>query len=120
MTDDELQERLRRLGTRPDADWDAMAAAVRDGYARATAQSVSTRAAKLRRRRFAASAGGALALAAALVLWLHGHEHRRPLPAATDAPETFHVFEDLEPGEMLEELTPEQIDRMAKAFNKGA
>jgi len=114
MTDDELQERLRRLGTRPDADWDAMAAAVRDGYAHATARAI-----KLRRRRFAASAGGALALAAALVLWLHGHGHRRALPA-TEAPETFHVFEDLEPGEMLEELTPEQIDRMAKAFNKGA
>ena len=128
MTDDELQERLRRLGTRPDADWDAMAAAVRDGYARATAQSTpaqatpahaSARAIKLRRRRWAASAGGALALAAALILWLHGHGHRRALPPA-DAPETFHVFEDLEPGEMLEELTPEQIDRMAKAFNKGA
>ena len=124
MTDDELQERLRRLGTRPDADWEAMAAAVRDGYARATAEAAaahpSARSAKRRRRRFAASAGGALALAAALVMWLHGHGHRRPLPAATEAPETFHVFEDLEPGEMLEELTPEQIDRMAKAFNKGA
>jgi hypothetical protein len=114
MTDDELHARLRRLDARPDADWDAMAAAVRDGYARASAAPASAR----RRRRWVASAGGALALAAALTLWLHGH--RRPLPAAAEPPETFHVFEDLEPGEMLEELTPEQIDRMAKAFNKGA
>lgn len=115
MTDDELQERLRRLAARPDADWDAMAAAVRDGYARAASAPAITR---RQRRRWAASAGGVLALAAALTLWLHGH--RRPLPAATEPPETFHVFEDLEPGEMLEELTPEQLDRMAKAFNKGA
>ena len=114
MTDDELQERLRRLGARPDADWDAMAAAVRDGYARASSATATAR----RRRRWAASAGGVLALAAALTLWLHGH--RRPPPAATEPPETFHVFEDLEPGEMLEELSPAEIDRMAKAFNKGA
>jgi hypothetical protein len=59
-----------------------------------------------------------LAAAAALALWLHGH-HGARLPAAEPV-ETFHVFEDLEPGEMLEELSPEQIDRVAKAFNKGA
>ncbi|HEX6838260.1 MAG TPA: hypothetical protein VF334_16905 [Polyangia bacterium] len=113
MTDDELQARLRRLEARPDADWDAMAAAVRDGFARAT----SAQATRLKRRRWAASAGGVVALAAALLLWLHGHH--RPRPAAAEPPETFHVFEDLEPGEMLEELSPAEIDRMAKAFNKG-
>lgn len=118
MTDDELQERLRRLGARPDADWDSMAAAVRDGYARAASATATATANARRRRRRAVSAGGALALAAALTFWLHGH--RRPHPTAAEPPETFHVFEDLEPGEMLEELTPEQIDRMAKAFNKGA
>jgi hypothetical protein len=30
------------------------------------------------------------------------------------------VFEDLEPGEMIEELSPADVDRVAKAFNKGA
>ena len=114
MTDDELQERLRRLAARPEADWDAMAAAVRDGYARASAERATT----LRRRRWAASAAGAMAMAAALALWLHGHH--RPKPPAAEPPETFQVFEDLEPGEMIEELSPAEIDRMAKAFKKGA
>ena len=117
MTDDELQDRLRRLSARPEADWEAMAAAVRDGYAGALRNHDSV----IRRRRWAVRGGavaGALAMAAALALWLHGH-HATRLPAAEPV-ETFHVFEDLEPGEMLEELSPEQIDRVAKAFNKGA
>jgi hypothetical protein len=116
MTDDELQDRLRRLAARPDADWDGMAAAVRDGYDRHVRERNSV---VRRRRRWGASIGGGmLAAAAALALWLHGDHHAR-LPAAEPV-ETFHVFEDLEPGEMLEELSPEQIDRVAKAFNKGA
>lgn len=114
MTDDELQERLRRLAARPEADWDAMAAAVRDGYARASQQRATT----TRRRRWAAPAGGVFAIAAALALWLHGHD--RPKRPAAEPPETFQVFEDLEPGEMIEELSPAEIDRMAKAFKKGA
>jgi len=114
MTDDELQDRLRRLAARPEADWDGMAAAVRDGYDR----QVRNRKSVTRRRRCAASGGALLAMAAALTLWLHGH-HGARLPSAEPV-ETFHVFEDLEPGEMLEELSPEQIDRVSKAFHKGA
>lgn len=111
MTDDELQNRLRRLAARPEADWDGMAAAVRDGYERQRRQQ--------RRRRWSASLGGGLlAAAAALALWLHGH-HGARMPSA-EPMETFHVFEDLEPGEMIEELSPAEIDRVAKAFNKGA
>jgi hypothetical protein len=119
MTDDELQDRLRRLAARPDADWDGMAAAVRDGYDRQVQERASVSRRGRHRRRWGASIGGGmLAAAAALALWLHGH-HGARLPAAEPV-ETFHVFEDLEPGEMLEELSPEQIDRVAKAFNKGA
>ncbi len=119
MTDDELEERLRRLSARPAQDaafWDAMAADVRAGYER----ELRKRASGTRRRRWAASLGGALVAAAALALWLRGH-HGAPLPAPVpESTETFHVFEDLEPGEMLEELSPEEIDRLAKAFHKGA
>jgi hypothetical protein len=119
MTDDELQDRLRRLAARPDADWDGMAAAVREGYDRELQPRHSVLGRGRDRRRWAASIGGGmLAAAAALALWLHGHPHARVV--APEPVETFHVFEDLEPGEMLEELSPEQIDRVAKAFNKGA
>ena len=119
MTDDELQTRLRRLAARPDADWDGMAAAVRDGYERELRNRNSVIPDRRRRRRWGASVGGGmLAAAAALALWLHGH-HGARMPSG-EPMETFHVFEDLEPGEMLEELSPEQIDRVAKAFNKGA
>jgi len=120
MTDDELQDRLRRLAARPDADWDAMAAAVRDGYDREVRNRDSARRRGSRRRRWGASIGGGmLAAAAALALWLHGH-HGARVVVAPEPVETFHVFEDLEPGEMLEELSPAEIDRVAKAFNKGA
>jgi hypothetical protein len=90
-----------------------MAAAVRDGYDRQV-----KRRATVRRRRIGASLAGTLAMAAALALWLQGHH--RPRPTATEPMETFHVFEDLEPGEMLEELSPADVDRLAKAFHKGA
>jgi transposase len=113
MTDDELEARLRRLDARPAADWQAMAAAVRDGYDREV-----KRRAIVRRRRIGASVAGALAMAAALALWLHGHH--APRATAGEPIETFHVFEDLEPGEMIEELSPADVDRVAKAFNKGA
>jgi aminoglycoside phosphotransferase (APT) family kinase protein len=116
MTDDELESRLRRLDARPDQDpafWDGMSAAVRDGYEREQSRRTTSR-----RRRLAASGGGMLAVAAALALWLRAHHH---VPA-THEPlgETFHVFEDLEPGELLEELSPADVERVAKAFNKGA
>ena len=119
MTDDELQDRLRRLAARPDADWEGMAAAVRDGYDREVQARNSVLRRRRHRRRWGASIGGGmLAAAAALALWLHGH-HVARTPAAEPV-ETFHVFEDLEPGEMIEELSPAEIDRVAKAFNKGA
>ena len=114
MSDDELQARLRRLAARPEADWDAMAAAVRSGYDR----ELRNRDSVIRRRRWLVSAGGALAMAAAVVFWVHGHP--RPHRAAGEPVDTFHVFEDLEPGEMLEELSPAEVERIAKAFNKGA
>lgn len=118
MTDDELQDRLRRLAARPDADWDGMAAAVRDGYERELRNRDSDIRRRRQRRWTASLGGGMLAAAAALALWLHGH-HGARMPSA-EPMETFHVFEDLEPGEMIEELSPDEVDRVAKAFNKGA
>jgi hypothetical protein len=116
--DDELEARLRRLAparsAKDAAFWRAMADDVRAAYERES----RARRVSLRRRRFVASMGGALAMAAALTLWLRGHHVKPPAPA--EPADTFHVFEDLEPGEMLEELSPEQIEHLAKAFNKGA
>jgi hypothetical protein len=111
MTDDELEARLRRLDVKA-AEWDATSA-VRAGYEREVKRRATTR-----RRRWSASVAGTLAMAAALALWLRGH-HTAHVPAGEPI-ETFHVFEDLEPGEMLEELSPADVDRVAKAFNKGA
>jgi hypothetical protein len=117
MTDDELEARLRRLDARPVKDaqfWTAMAADVRAAHERETRNRKSL----ARRRRFLASAGGALAMAAALTLWMRGHHGK--LPSPPEPADTFHVFEDLEPGEMLEELSPAELDHLSKAFNKGA
>ena len=116
MTDDELESRLRRLETRPEKDaafWDDMAATVRADYERQ-----ELRRATSRRRRLALSGGGMLAMAAALALWLRVH-HRAPA-AHEPLGDTFHVFEDLEPGELLEELSPADVERVARRFNKGA
>ncbi len=116
MTDDELTARLRRLDARPEKDpafWDGLTAAVRTGYDRE-----QTRRTTSWRRRLAASGGGMLAMAAALALWLRAHHHVPP--AHEPMGDTFHVFEDLEPGELLEELSPADVERVAKAFNKGA
>ena len=117
MTDDELEARLRRLDARPDKDaafWDGMTEAVRDGVGR------ETRAAARRalgwRRRLAVSGGGLLAMAAALALWLRAHH--APPAAHEPVGDTFHVFEDLEPGELIEELSPADVERVAKAFDK--
>jgi len=112
MTDDELEARLRRLDVKAPA-WDATAA-VRAGYDREVQRRAITR-----RRRVVVSAVGALAMAAALTFWVRGH-HRTHVHTG-EPMETFHVFEDLEPGEMLEELSPADVERVAKAFNnKGA
>ncbi|MCU1282888.1 MAG: hypothetical protein JWM53_6434 [bacterium] len=126
MTDDELEAKLRRLAATdaaaqaaeaPDKGaerWDAMAAEVRTAYDRELRNQYSV----IRRRRWLASAGAALAMAATLTLWLR-HSHNKS--AATAEPgDTFHVFEDLDPGEMLEELSPAELDHLATAFNKGA
>jgi hypothetical protein len=122
MTDDELEARLRRLHARPDKDaqfWDGMAADVRAAYDAAAYDAAASPARTPRRRRpWVASVGGALALAAAFALWVRAHHGRSP--ATAEPADTFHVFEDLEPGEMLEELSPDEVDRVAKAFNKGA
>ena len=125
MTDDELEERLRRLAAAdaassaaaPDrgaAFFDAMAADVRAAYDR----ELRNRNSVIRRRRWLGSGGAALAMAAALALWVRAH-HKSPA-AAVEPGDTFHVFEDLEPGEMLEELSPAELDHLATAFNKGA
>jgi hypothetical protein len=121
MTDDELEARLRRLDARPAKDaafWDEMTAAVRDGWA--AEERAQARRATVRRRRLALSGGGILAMAAALALWLRA-PHHAPVVHEPLGGETFQVFEDLEPGELLEELSPDDVERVAKAFDhKGA
>lgn len=122
MTDDELEERLRRLaaadaGARPDKGaqfWEAMAAEISGARDR----ELRNRHSVIRRHRWLVSAGSGLAMAAALTLWLR-HSHNKSSGTAEPG-DTFHVFEDLEPGEMLEELSPAEIDHLATAFNKGA
>jgi hypothetical protein len=117
MTDEELEARLRRLDARPPKDaqfWQTMAAEVRAAHE----HELRNRYSVIRRRRWLTSAGAALAMAAALTLWLR-HSHNKP-PVTAEPADTFHVFEDLEPGEMLEELSPAEIDHLATAFNKGA
>ena len=122
MTDDELQERLRRLAARPEADWDAMAAAVRDGYARATSAEAQARdrarARAARRRRWVTPIAGALALAAGVTLFVRAHHAR--LPAAAPTLEDEMTTYEPDTDELIDELTPAQLERVAKAFNKGA
>jgi hypothetical protein len=122
MTDDELQQRLRRLaaphGTEP--DWDAMAADVHAAYEREVAgggASVTPLRRGRRSRWIAAPLAGALAIAAAFALYV---KHTQPPPASVEPIDAVQVFEDPEPGEMIEEMTPAELDRLAKAFNKGA
>lgn len=121
MTDDELEARLKRLDARPDADWDAMAAAVRDGYARATSERATgdlARAAARRRRRWLPPIAGALALAAGVTLFVRAHHAR--LPAAAPTLEDEMTTYEPDTDELIDELTPAQLERVAKAFNKGA
>jgi hypothetical protein len=121
MTDDELQARLRRLAQQDaqgaEPDWDAMAADVRAAYEREAARG-DVRPLGRRRRWIAAPVGAALALAAAFALYMK--LHHPPAPAAIEPLDSIQVFEDPDPGELIEELTPAQLDRVAKAFNKGA
>ena len=117
MTDDELEARLRRLDARPEKD-----AAFWDGDGRGGARRRRARDARggAAGARLAASAGGVggglLAMAAALALWLRAHH--APPAAHEPVGDTFHVFEDLEPGELIEELSPADVERVAKAFDK--
>ena len=98
-----------------------------DGHGRRRARAASTRdgaagsaaSARAGAGRWAASIGGALALAAAFALWVRAHHGTLGSDGGAVATRST-CFEDLEPGEMLEELAPDEIDRVAKAFNKGA
>jgi len=117
MTDDELQQRLKRLDARRETDWDAMAAAVRDGYARATTDA-RTPARAPRRRRLVAPLSGALALAAALALYVR--LHRPPLPPAPTLEDEMTTIDEPDTDELIDELTPAQLERVANAFGKGA
>lgn len=123
MSDDELQERLRRLAERPDPGepfWDEMAGAVRAAYDRELRNDDSVIRRRRRRRRWVAAVTAPLALAAAVALYAGGH-HPRGAPSSDEAAgDELTVFDDAEPGELLEELDPTQLDRLAKALKQGA
>ncbi len=128
MTDDELQQRLRRWA-RPGAepDWDSMAAGVRAAFeaemqrsevgapSDATVEGAGRRRAR-RRRWMAAPVAGALALAAALTLWVRLHHAPRMSPLEDEAV----MMDEADPDELIDELTPAQLDRVAQALKKGA
>lgn len=116
MTDDELQDRLRRLSPPPAQDerfWAEMAADVRAAYARQSA------ARRRRRRWLAAPLVGALALAAALAFIVRTHnKHGAPLAPPADP---MGMFDDDDPSELIDELGPAEIDRVSQALqHKGA
>lgn len=121
MTDDELQARLRRLAAAPEKDarfWDELAANVRAGYARQVA-------ARRRRRWLAAPVAAAgVALAAALTLWVRAPRPTPPLAPTIEAPaleaDELGAFGDVAPDEVIDELGPAELDRVAQAFKKGA
>jgi hypothetical protein len=115
MTDDELQARLRRLaqpGREP--DWDAMAADVRAAYERELRNPHSV----IRRRRWIALPTTALALAAAFALYVKLHHH--PLPTLPIDDEAATLVDEPDPDELIDDLTPAQLDRVADALKKGA
>jgi hypothetical protein len=116
MTDDELQQRLRRLSARAEDDkderfWAAMADDVRAAYQQ------QTLALRRRRRRLGASLVGALALAAALAFVVRSH-NKHPTPPLGDQ---MGLFDDGDPGELIEDLDPAELDRVTQALeHKGA
>jgi hypothetical protein len=120
MTDDELEARLRRLADAPTKDepfWDDMAAAVRAGYAAESAP----RPLRRRRRWVAMPVMGALALAAAFVLYVRVHRPVLEQPGNEALGDELNVFEEQDTGELIEELTPTELDKLAQAFDhKGA
>lgn len=124
MTDDELQQRLRRWA-RPGAepDWDSMAAGVRAAFEAETQRSEAgpttleaARRRPRRRRWMAAPLAGALALAAAMTLYVRVHHTPRMSPLEDEAV----MMDDADPDELIDELTPAQLDRVAQALKKGA
>ncbi len=130
MTDDELVERLRRLGRPPgqEPDWQAMAADVRAAYEaelrnrdsenrlRNTDSEIGRR--RRRRRWVAAPVAGALALAAAFTLWVRLHP--APVPAMRIDEDAASLVDEADPNELIDELTPAQLDRVAEVLKKGA
>lgn len=117
MTDDELVQRLRRLAQPGDApDWDAMAADVRTAYEAATATAGADRRSRVRRRWLAAPAAGLMALAAAVTLYVRAH-HATIAPTLDDEA---LMMDEADPDELIDELTPAQLDRVAQALDKGA
>jgi hypothetical protein len=118
VNDDELEARLRRLGARADEDdpgpqhWEAMAAEVRAAYER----ELRNRDSKFRRRRWlAAPLVGALALAAAFAVYVRVHPVK---PAAVE--DEMSAFDEPDTDELIDELSPAQLERVAQAFKKGA
>ncbi|HEX8950611.1 MAG TPA: hypothetical protein VF945_02145, partial [Polyangia bacterium] len=63
-----------------------------------------------------ASIGGALALAAALALYVRAQHH----VAAPPTEDELGLFDDADPDELIDELTPAQLDRVSQALKKGA
>ena len=112
--DEELEARLRRLAVKPDKGdtfWLAMAAEVRAGY------EASRLAPPRRRHRWVAPLAAGLAMAAALALWLRV---RPPLPAVSEpVSDDITVFDEQDTGELIEELSPAQLERVEQAFKKG-
>ena len=112
--DEELEARLRRLAVKPEKDeafWVAMAAEVRADYEASRLTPLK------RRRRWVAPLVAGLAMAAALALWLRV---RPPLPPVNEpVGDDITVFDEQDTGELIEELTPAQLERVEQAFKKG-
>lgn len=113
-----LVELLRLEDDRPEPPaelWTAMAANVRDGYAR---EQLARRRRRLRTRLFAATTS-ALALAAALTFWLRPPHHVVKAPQASEQIDEMTVFGDELDGDELEEMSDAQLEQLDSAFKKG-
>jgi hypothetical protein len=121
--DEELEARLRRLAAAPaPADdekderfWVEMAANVRADY---EASRLVTRRRLMRRpiRRWMAPVAAGLAMAAALALWMR--VQRPVVPMNEPIGDEITVFDEQDPGELLEELSPAQLERLERALKK--
>jgi hypothetical protein len=114
--DEELQARLRRLAVKPDEDarderfWVEMAANVRADY------EASRLTPMRRRRRWLAPVVAGLAMAAALALWVRAQ--RPVVPVNEPIGDEITVFDEEDTGELIEQLSPAQLDRVERAFKK--